>query len=104
MIESAKCRCGRWLAMLVDRNGALVERCYGCGHRAALRGRIVADRAVLVLEQMATTNPCGWPGGCDGFAAKGTDYCTAHCGERRRALGRAYQRLRSELGLRRRAS
>ena len=88
--------------MLVDRNGVLTERCYGCGHRQQLRGGKIMDRETLVLElleQMQTTMPCRWPAGCEHFAAKGTDYCAAHCDERRRALGRAYARAR--VGLRR---
>ena len=94
MIESVKCQCGQWLAMLVDRNGVLTERCYGCGHRQQLRSRKIMDRETLVLEQMQTTMPCRWPGGCEQFAAKGTEHCAKHCAERRRALGRAYARAR----------
>lgn len=98
MIQSAKCRCGQWLTVAVDRLGRAIEWCR-CGYASFLRGRTVPSEPVIAFEPSEFeaergTLPCAWPAGCDRFAARRTDLCRDHCTERRRMKNRAYANTR----------
>ncbi len=99
MIEMAKCRCGGWLSIVIQREyGATVETCTVCRYSAPLRSRAqLEEPIVLEAIRLGTTTPCRWPAGCEAFAAKGTDYCPAHCDERRKRLNREYAKAKYEI-------
>jgi len=101
------CQCGRIVDFLVLPTGFVVESC-ACGKQRALRGRTVEDiareeaefEARCIAEMPAVTNrqeqrPCEWPLGCSGFATRiSTNYCPAHCDDRRRTKHRDVMRER----------
>ncbi len=102
MIEMAKCRCGEWLSIVILRDGATAETCDACGYRQPLRSRARIEEPIVFSdaerERRTNLRRCAWPEGCDKFAAaRKTDFCPAHCDERRKLLNRAYAKAKYDL-------
>jgi hypothetical protein len=107
------CQCGRIVDFIVLPSGCVVESC-GCGKERALRGRTVEDIAREEAEFEARqfgsavrreVRACEWPAGCPGFSTRmSTDYCPAHCEERRRTKNREGMRHRLHAAREKRAA
>jgi hypothetical protein len=97
MPDRVRCECGEWRYFPTDWNGCVVETCYGCGYRLALRGRVPTELPALKVP-IRLDNPnlpqCAWPDGCVGRVARPwmTDLCGIHAEIRRKSAKRDYAR------------